>query len=316
MDAVDIDEPHRPRHRVAWTMGALAAIVVGIVVAVDVGSGRGEPSPSPSAKVPKGSITADQETYLVYTRWQEGVAFATCMTARGFPREPVVSGEHGRIGRVAGFLGIVPVAPTQWLAPAEARNDGPATPVSRLDDLNAAAGPTAYGGCREPIAILDLADKVATGRAVAAALKDGAFRDYVAEAVWFDDHPEEAQLYSTHTALAATGYTPTPPSPTWEVDLDALLAFIGPTEGWVSGPREGYGEFSQVVGRLGDGSRVIIRVGQPEVIVKGFIANVDWPLIRCGDAAIIMGSATYARPETSAARLYAALAPEVCGALP
>ena len=119
----------------------------------------------------------------------------------------------------------------------------------------------------------------------------------------------------THLQLATVGFTPTPASPTWEADLDAVLAFIGETEGWVAGPREGYGAFSQVVGRLGDGSQVVIRVGDLDAIAKGFIANIDWPRIRCGGAAVILGSATYAKPGTAAATLYARLAPEVCAAL-
>lgn len=316
MDDVDIDEPHRPRHRVAWTLGALVAVVVAVVVAVDVGASRGaEPLPSPSADRPPGAITAAQETYLVYARWKDEIAFVECMTARGFPREPVVGAEHSRIGRVASFLGVVPVAPTQWLAPAEARNSIPLVDLSRAADLNAATAPVADGGCQAPTPILDLSDPAVIAQSVSSALSDRTFLAYIGEEMWFETHPEEALLFSSHVHLATAGFTPTPGSSTWNAGLDAVLAFIGDTQGWVTGPREGYAGYSQAVGRVRDGSLVIVRVGDITAADLAVIANVDWPTVTCGGVGVVVGTDGYAAPGSAVADLYSALAPEVCGAL-
>jgi len=308
MDDVDIDEPHGPRHRVAWTLGALAAIVVGIIVAVDVGLAHQEPAPEPSIDDFPPNANAAQETYLVYARWEEGVAFAKCMTARGFPREPIVRG-GGRFDRVANFLGISPVEPTEWLAPAEARNG---TSLENPDAAQNSSSAGAVASCKRATPLLDLTDAAAVRAAVSAALEDDAFRFYVAERIWFDDHPGEAQLYITHQS---TGFAATPASPAWEANLDAVLAFVGDAAGWVAGPREGHGEFSQVVGRVADGSFLIIRVGDSEAIQAGLSANFDRPPIPCGGVAVIVGTATNVQSGASAGVLYAALAPEVCAVL-
>ena len=312
--SVEVDVPTRAQYRVSRIVGgAVAALLTALVIGMLASQGNNStpPPPAPQLSAP---LTAEQQTFLVYENWLSSAAFSDCMKSRGFAREAVAGSEHGRVAVVAQYLGIVPIKPDDWLAPAEARNGYPASAHSQGDDLDRALRGTAEGGCQGGSADVNLSDAAAVTAAVESARGDTAFYRYVAETEWLASNPADAVLFATHPLIAAVDPGAPRTSPNWGSRLDAVMAIVAATPGWTDGPREGYADFAQAVAVANDGSMIVVRVGEASGIDTGFVSAMDTPKIGCGYWGVILGATANEAPNADVGALYEALAQGACDA--
>jgi len=314
--SVEVDPPTRSDRRISWIVGVVIATIFAALVLLSLAQAEPLPGPTPTPAFHRApvALTADQETYLVYATWLRSAAFADCMKARGFSREAVAGSEHSRVQRVAAFLGVQPQRPTSWLAPAEARNGQPASAHAQAADLNLALKGTQDGGCQGQRERVDVGNASAVSAALDSARADHGFTQYLAESAWLAENPADALLYQSHLLLAAADPNAPQFSGRWLQELDSMMAAIDAAEGWSEGPSEGYADFAQAVAIGADGSMVVVRVGDPAVIVSGFVSNIQRPMIDCGEVGVVVGAGAFSAPATDPTRAYNALASAVCGA--
>jgi hypothetical protein len=313
--SVEVDVPTRSDRRISWLAGGVVAAVFAWMIAVALSGGDANPDPSPPPQQPNVALTADQATYLVYSSWLDSAAFSDCMNSRGFSREAVAGSEHGRVLEVAKYLGIVAMPPDSWIAPAEARNGYPATSYARSADLGQALQDVGDGGCQGPRTKVDVADAAAVTASVAAARADTTFYRYLAESMWLDENSPQALLYSTHRLIAVVDPEAPRASDKWLSSLEPIMEYINASEGWTEGPSEGYADFAQAVAVAPDGAMVVVRVGDPTVIERGFVSALNAPMIDCGGVGVLLGTAVGAASDTSPPVPYEALVEGACGAV-
>ena len=314
--SVEADAPTRADRRTSWIVGGVVAVIFAWMIVAALTNDGPAPTPNPPPNPPPeqsvATLTSAQATYLVYTSWLDSAEFSTCMTSRGFSREPVAGTEHSRVLAVAEYLDIVPMAPYSWIAPAEARNGYPSSSYSRSQDLNLALQAVADGGCQSPRTKVDIHDAAAVTASVASARGDTAFYRYLAESMWLDQHPADALLYSTHRMIAVVDPDAPRASGQWTPALASVMDYIDEAEGWTGGPSEGYADFAQAVAVSPDGAMVLVRVGDPAVIKGGFVSALDAPMIDCGDVGVILGTGAFARTDAPPPVAYERLSEGVC----
>jgi hypothetical protein len=310
--SVDVDAPARSDRQNPWIVGGIvAAIAVGLLL-LSLPHDDPTPRPTPSIERAADQLTLEQQTYLVYSSWLTNADFAQCMGARGFSREAVASLGQGRINAVSAFLGVKPQEPQTWLAPAEARNGRPASDPSRASDLALALEDTGDGGCQGQASGVDPHNARAVGDAVSRARADAAFTNYLAERVWFAEHPASALLYQTHLMIDMVDPQAPRTSDRWSQQLASVMALVDGVDGWSEGPSEGYADFAQAVAIAPDGSMVVIRVGDPSVIESGFVSTMQRPMIDCGDVGVVWGVEVFLGSASDAAAPYTALRSGAC----
>jgi len=313
--SVDVDAPTSSDRRMSWVVGGVfAALVLGMTLIWSLQSAP-TPRPNPPPQRDITPLTDDQETYVLYASWLQSQVFAECMSQRGFPREAVAGPERSKVEVVAAHLGVAPKRPDSWLAPAEARSGRLGRDASRAGELYGALKDSSDGGCQVARQRALPANATEVSAAVSQAVRDPDFTAYLAETSWLAAQPADALLYQTHVLMAAVDGDSPPASERWLDDLDTAVGLVTARGSWSVGPTEGYQDFAQGVVIAGDGSLLVVRVGDPSVIDNGFVSNMSRPLIDCGSVGVTLGTGALPPQPTDAAEPYSVLLAKVCNAL-